>query len=272
MRRSPRLIIAIVIALFSAVTYFTQRSTNEVTGEVQRISITPEQEIALGLQSEPEMAQQFGGAIDHAVVDDYVAAVGERVVSRSAAAKSPYRYNFHLLADPETINAFALPGGQIFITVGLLRRLSSEAQLAGVLGHEVGHVVGRHSAEHMAKAQFTQGLIGAVGVGTGDLSAQQVAAVVGQAVNMKYGRQDELESDSLGVVFMQDADYDPRGMMRLMQVLAEAGGARSQSEFFSTHPNPENRMQRLEALIAQTGGGGETAEDRFQQNVLKYLR
>lgn len=167
MRLNPRIIIAVVVALLSAVTYYSTRSTNEVTGEVQHVSISPDQEAALGLQAVPEMTQQFGGELDHPM-NDYVESVGQRVVRQSEAASGPYTYDFHVLADPETINAFALPGGQVFITLGLLRRLTSEAELAGVLGHEVGHVVGRHGAEHLAKQQLTAGLVGAVGVATYD--------------------------------------------------------------------------------------------------------
>lgn len=275
MRLSPRIIIAVVVALLAAVSYYASRSTNEVTGEVQHVSISPDQEAALGLQAVPEMTQQFGGELDHPM-NDYVESVGQRVVRQSEAAGGPYTYDFHVLADPETINAFALPGGQVFITLGLLRRLTSEAELAGVLGHEVGHVVGRHGAEHLAKQQLTAGLVGAVGVATYDpenpAASQQraaMAAAVAQMVNMKYGREDELESDVLGVRFMTAAGYDARGMLRLMQVLAEGGGGR-QPEFFSTHPSPENRMERLQALINQNRAGGDLGEERFRDAVLRH--
>ncbi|MFN2399298.1 MAG: M48 family metalloprotease [Gemmatimonadaceae bacterium] len=277
MRLSPRIIIAVVVALLAAVSYYSSRSTNEVTGEVQHVSISPDQEAALGLQAVPDMTQQFGGELDHPM-NDYVESVGQRVVRQSDAASGPYKYDFHLLADPETINAFALPGGQVFITLGLLRKLTSEAELAGVLGHEVGHVVGRHGAEHLAKQQLTAGLVGAVGVATYDpenpAASQQraaMAAAVAQMVNMKYGRADELESDALGVRFMSAAGYDARGMIRLMQVLAEGAGSR-QPEFFSTHPNPENRMERLQALISENQAGGDLGEERFRDAVLRHMR
>src|SRR6185436_12844237 len=105
-------------------------------------------------------------------------------------------------ADPQTVNAFALPGGQIFITRALYDQLRDEAQLGGVLGHEIGHVVGRHSAEHMAKSQLTGALVGAAGVAASDPNdpnrgrqAAMMAQFVGQMVNMKYGRADEIEAD-----------------------------------------------------------------------------
>lgn len=96
-----------------------------------------------------------------------------------------------------------------------------------------------------------------------------MAAAVAQMVNMKYGREDELESDGLGVRFMTAAGYDARGMLRLMQVLAEGGGSR-QPEFFSSHPSPENRMERLQALIGQSRAGGDLGEDRFRDAVLRH--
>jgi predicted Zn-dependent protease len=280
-RGGPRLLIAIVIAIFGAVTYYSSRSTNEVTGEVQHVSITPDQEIALGLQAAPEMFQEFGGEIDPShPVSKYVEEVGQRVVARSAAHGTPYKYDFHVLADPQTINAFALPGGQVSITVGLLRQLRNEAELAGVLGHEVGHVVARHGAEQLSKQQFAQTLVGAAGVAAYDpndprSSAQRaaMAAAVAQLVNMRFGRQDELEADALGVKEMKEAGYDPEGMAELMKILESAGGGSRQPEFFSTHPNPENRLARIQAEIQQVGGqGGDVGADRFQTNVLKYMQ
>jgi len=168
------------------------------------------------------------------------------------AAKSPYKFSFHVLADPRTVNAFALPGGPIFITEGLLRLLKTEAELAGVLGHEIGHVIARHSSERLAKQQLTQGLVGALVVGSGDYTTAQIGQVVGSMISMSYGRDDELESDALGIRIMAEARYDPRAMIRVMEVLAKAsGGGSRQPEFFSTHPAPENRSTRIREEISR---------------------
>jgi predicted Zn-dependent protease len=249
------LLIAAVIAVISLVSYFGTRQDNPVTGETQHIDITVEQEIALGLQAAPEMAQQYGGLDPdqnaQALVDD----IGNRVVQNSRAGDSPYQFDFHVLDDPQTINAFALPGGQVFITRALFDRLSNEGELAGVLGHEVGHVVGRHSAEQIAKAKLTEGLTGAVVIATYDpenpasAGSAQVAALIGQLINLKYGRDDELESDFLGVCFIAEAGYDPNQLIGVMEVLAEASQGQAPPEFFSTHPNPENRVQRIQEAI-----------------------
>jgi predicted Zn-dependent protease len=252
---SGRLLIAAAIAAFSLFSYFSSRQDNPVTGETQYIDITPQQEIALGLEAAPQMAAEFGGmdesAQDQAIVDE----IGNRIVQSSPAGSSPYQFDFHLLDDDQTINAFALPGGQIFITRALYDQLSTEGELAGVLGHEAAHVVARHSAEHIAKAKLTEGLTGAAVIAAYDpdnpssANSAQIALLIGQLITLKYGRADELESDYLGVCFMNDAGYDPNEMIAVMQVLASARTGNQPPEFFSTHPNPENRIQRIQEAI-----------------------
>lgn len=250
-----RLLMAGAIALFSLISYFGSRQDNPVTGETQYIGITVEQEIALGVQAAPQMAAEFGGLDPdqqaQAIVDD----VGNLIVQSSPAGDSPYQFDFHLLEDDQTINAFALPGGQIFITRALYDRFQTEGELAGVLGHEIAHVVARHSAEHIAKAKLTEGLTGAAVIATYDpdnpasAGSAQVAALIGQLINLKFGRDDELESDVLGVCFMNDAAYDPNELVSVMQILAASREGQQPPEFFSTHPNPENRIQRIQQAI-----------------------
>ena len=246
---STRLIIALVIAAFSLISYFGSSSYNTVTGEKQYISLAPHQEIAMGLQARPQMMAQHGGLHPDQHEQDRVDRIGALLVNSSKARETEWEFDFHLLADPNTVNAFALPGGQVFITQALYSRLTTEGQIAGVLGHEIAHVVARHGAQHMAKAGLTQGLIGAVATASGDRGMTNAAAMIGQMVNMKYGRDDEIQSDYLGVQFMTDAGYDPRSMKKVMEILAEAGGGARQPEFFSTHPNPENRIGKIQAAI-----------------------
>jgi predicted Zn-dependent protease len=266
MRRS-RLLIALVVAAISLLGYFGSSVFNPITEENQHVAgITPEQEVALGLQAAPEMAQQFGGLDPNPEFQSRVDQIGERLVSRSAAGESPYRFEFHVLDDPETINAFALPGGQIFITDGLLRRLKTDGQIAGVLGHEIAHVVARHGAEHIAKQQLTQGLTGAAVLATYDpnnpssRTSAAVAAMIGQLVNMRFGRQDELESDRLGVRFSSEAGYDPRSLIALMKILDQSSQGNRPPEFFSTHPNPENRIARIQEAIRERYPDGVPAD------------
>lgn len=244
-----RLLIGLAIAAFAVISYFGKSDYNPITGENQRVSLTEEQEIAMGLQALPQMMKQHGGLYQSQELQDYVDEVGFRIVRMSPASETDYEYEFHLLADPNTINAFALPGGQVFITAALYDRFTTEAQLAGVLGHEIAHVVARHGAQRMAKSELTNGLIGAVGVGVGDIGAQRMAQMVGQMVNMSYGREEELQSDTLGVEFMAAAGYDPRAMIGVQEILKSAKGGSGQPEMFSTHPDPGNRIERIQAKI-----------------------
>lgn len=242
-----RIIIALVIAAFSVISYFSSTTQNPITGEKQHISMTEDEEIAMGLQSAPEMANQFGGLSRSADGRALVEQTGAEVVRQSVAKTSKYQFNFHLLADQQTVNAFALPGGQIFITEALLSRLKTKGQLAGVLGHEVGHVLARHSAEHIAKQKLTSGLTTAAVIGVDPTGGgAQMAQMVAGLINMKYGRGDELEADKLGLRLMSEAQYDPRAMIGVMEILEQATGGSRQPEFGSSHPSPENRIQKIQ--------------------------
>jgi len=246
-----RFILAAVIALVALISYFGSTSINPLTGEKQRVAMTPEQEVAIGLKAAPQMAAQMGGLSQNPKARELVQRVGARLVRESFAGKSAYKFSFHVLADRRTVNAFALPGGPIFITEGLLGRLRTEGELAGVLGHEIGHVIARHASERLAKQQLTQGLISAVVVGSGDYTSAQIAQLAGSMINMKYGRDDELESDALGVRIAFEAGYDPRAMAGVMEILAKASSGSQQPEFASTHPAPENRQARIREEIAK---------------------
>ncbi|MBL9148660.1 MAG: M48 family metalloprotease [Phycisphaerae bacterium] len=255
-RRGPQLVVGLIVAAVAIVGYFASRSPNPVTGEVQSVALSPAEEVALGLHSAPQMAAQHGGLDSDERAQQLVDAVGTRLLRDGLRKETPYQFDFHLLRDPQTVNAFALPGGQVFITRALFDRLKTEGQLAGVLGHEIGHVIERHGAEHLAKAQLTQGLVGAVAVGSADpndprASARNtaIAAAVGQLLNLRYGREDELECDEWGVELLGNAGYDPRALIEVMKVLAQASGGGGPPEFFSTHPNPDNRIGRIEDAI-----------------------
>ncbi|MCA4775760.1 M48 family metalloprotease [Empedobacter stercoris] len=246
---SIKLIVAAAIVIFSVIKYFSSSSINELTGEKQYISLTKDDEIAIGINSAPQMAQEFGGLSQNSQYQEIVKRVGAKVVNNSDAHKTNYPFQFYVLADNRTVNAFALPGGPIFITEALLTRLQSEDQLAGVLGHEVGHVIARHSAEQMSKQELSQGIAGAAGVAAGDVNSAYYAQVVANMVNMKYGRDDELESDDLGVRFMIQAGYNPEALIGVMDILEEASGGSQVPEFQSTHPSPSNRREKIKAAI-----------------------
>jgi predicted Zn-dependent protease len=252
-----RLLIAGAIVVISLISYFGTQSKNPVTQQVQHIDISPDQEIAMGLQAAPEMENEFGGLDPNQSDQQRVQQIGSKIVARSPASDAPYPYAYHLLADTQTVNAFALPGGQIYITRALYDKLQNEGELAGVLGHETGHVVARHSAEQIAKAKLTEGLTGAAVIAACDptypdqscAGSAQMAALVGQLVNMKYSREDETQADFLGVCFMSDAGYNPQDMVGVMQVLESLQNGQEPPEFLSTHPSPANRVQQIQADI-----------------------
>ena len=243
------------MAGYQAFKYYGNTQTNPITGEEQRVQWTADQEMAIGIDAAPQMAQQHGGLHPNELKVQHVASIGKRLVNNSIVRKSNYNYNFYLLRDERTVNAFALPGGQVFITAALYDRLENQDQLAGVLGHEIGHVIHRHGAERMAKSGFIQGLIQSVLIGSGgDGSVAQIANVVGQYSSMKYGREQELESDEFGVRLMIEADYDPENLIGVMDILEEASGGAKTPEFQSSHPSPENRREKIREAIEKYGG------------------
>ncbi|NNC62828.1 MAG: M48 family metalloprotease [Eudoraea sp.] len=246
-----RIFIGLAIVAFAMVQRCSNKEKNPYTGRVQNINMTAEQEIAIGLQSTPQIAQQYGGLYGDDRMQAYVDAVGDKLVRNSIARETPYEYEFHLLADNKTINAFALPGGQIFITYALFSQLN-EAQLAGVLGHEIGHVIGRHSAERIAESNFWKTVSMGAQVGA---DAGNIVGSIGQNTLLKNGRGDELESDDLGVLFMIRSGYEPEEMIRVMKILKEAAGPNRAPEFQSTHPDPDNRIARIKESIRKYEGG-----------------
>lgn len=246
--RKIRLMIGAGLVLFAVVKYCVSSEINPYTNEKQHIGLSESEEIILGLNAAPQMAQHHGGLYPDQQYQAAVDRVGHKLVNSSIAKESNYKFEFHLLADERTINAFALPGGQIFITYALFSKLENIDQLAGVLGHEIGHVLGRHSAERIAKDGLTQGILSGVAVGV-DPSAAQSAAAVAQLINMKYGRDDELQSDELGVQFMIQAGYDPQALIGVMRILKSAAGPNRTPEFQSTHPDPENRVEKIKQAI-----------------------
>ena len=245
-----RILIGLVIVAFALFQKWQNSEKNPYTGRVQNIDMTAEQEIAIGLQSAPEIAKQHGGLYPDQRFQTIVDAIGDKLVNNSMARETPYEYEFHLLADDKTINAFALPGGQIFITYALFKQLN-EAQLAGVLGHEIGHVIGRHSAERIAETNFWRTVAMGASVGA---DAGGIVAGIGQNTLLTNGRDDELESDDLGVRFMIRSGYNPEEMIEVMKILKKAAGPNRVPEFQSTHPDPDNRIEKIREAIEKYDG------------------
>ena len=206
-----RLLIALAIAAFALISYYgAPGDENLITGKVERVAMPEEaQEMQLGLQAAPEMVRQHGGPSRDAAASARVRQVGLELIAaldgslQSAGRSNPYEFNFTLLADPQTVNAFALPGGQVFITEALYRRLNQQGngELAGVIGHEIGHVIERHGNKRMAKqTAIRRAWRPPAAWSAGDeMQSQRISQMVTQMISMQYGRDDELESDKWGV-------------------------------------------------------------------------
>ncbi len=260
--RAGRWLTAGAMALVAVTGYLGIRSSAPIaTLAARRVDITPPQEIALGLQAAPSMAQRYGGLSSDQAAQGRIDRVCHELVEKTSARATPYDFDCHLLADQRTVDAFSLPGGQVFLTAGLLAKLRTDGQLAGVLAHEIGHVVARHGVEHIAGFQLARGVTGAAALARYDPADPEsrrnatVAALIGQLVDLRFSRPDELEADRLGVRFLSEAGWDPRGMIQAMRLLEPAGGSRP-PDLFSTHPNPENRIGNLEAAIRRQYPGG----------------
>lgn len=251
-----RHVIGALVILFGIVSYFSHESVNPTTGERQHVAMTADDEISLGLQSAPQMIARMGGEVPASDPrTQEVQNVGQRVVSRSQAKTSPYQYQFHLLSDEQTINAFALPGGQIFITLGLYEKLADEAELAGVLGHETGHVVERHVAQQIEQSRLGQSIVLGTGIAASGnrngLATWAIADLADQMVQLKFSRKDESQADQRGLQFMTEAGYDPRAMIDVMTILKEASSSGGEPEFLQTHPDPGNRIDAIENWLKE---------------------
>ncbi|MBS4169257.1 M48 family metallopeptidase [Parachlamydia sp. AcF125] len=271
-----KLIAAGLIILFGLLMFLTQRQENPVTGEKQYVSLSPAQEIRLGLESAPQMAREMGGELPmHDPRTQAVQKIGNWIVNHTEAKKGPWKFQFHVLTDAETVNAFALPGGQVFITWGLLKQLQTEAQLAGVLSHEMGHVIERHAAQQMSKSQLGQFFVLAVGAAASDSQdssyrASMLASLVNQMLQLRYSRQDESEADQWGLKLMRQTGYDPKAMIEVMEILKKAGGKSSLPAIFQTHPNPGLRIAQIQAYLKKYPPGAGVTEGKNLKEVFRH--
>jgi predicted Zn-dependent protease len=242
-------------------------ATNPATGKKQLMLVSEAQEIAMGKAADQEAVAAYGLYPD-AKVQAYVERLGKGLAAKSERPDLPW--SFKVVDDP-AVNAFALPGGYIYVTRGIMTHLRSEAELVAVLGHEIGHVTGRHSASQMSKQQLAMGGL-IVGMAV-EPELQRFGGLAQQALGllfMKFGRDDENQADELGLRYMVRQDYDPREMLEVFGVLdgvtrAEGGGGRM-PDWLSTHPSPENRTARIQGQIASTGASGTIVHRR------EYLR
>jgi predicted Zn-dependent protease len=221
--------------------------TNPITGKTEFNLFAKSDDIEIGNKYAPEVEKQLGGAIQNPDLQRYVNSVGQRV----AAVTGTTDYTFSYVAvNDKSMNAMALPGGHIYITKGLLEKLNTEAQLAGVLAHETTHVVARHSTHQMSQQIGVDILLSAASQAGASENAVTMANLATQLIGLKYSRDEEEEADMGGLDFMIASGYSPWGMVETMQIL-EANSQGSSMEWLSSHPSPGNRVGYLTAAIQQ---------------------
>jgi len=256
-------------------------STNPATGKAQFNILSESQEVSLGAEAAPDFIQGNGGEIPSASIRAYVSDLGMKLAKASERPDLPWEF---FVLDSDQINAFALPGGKVFMSRGLMAKMDNEAQLAGVLGHEVGHVTAQHIGQQMSRTMAIQ--LGLIGVGVaGAVSDEAWMQVLGVGTSvggtvylLKFGRDQESQADELGVRYMTRLGYNPIAQVQVMQILKEAsGGGGGQMEMLSTHPLPQTRIERLRELIRdkypdyKQTGKYVFGEDRFKTQVLDEL-
>jgi len=224
---------------------------NPATGERQLTLISEAQEIQMGAQTHPEVLAAFG-AYDDPEWQAYIQELGAKIAATSE--RPDLDWTFTVLDDP-VVNAMALPGGFIYVNRGILAHFNSEAELVSVLGHEIGHVTARHSVEQMSRAQLAQLGLGVAAIASEEF--RQYAGLASQGLGilfLKFGRDDENQSDTLGLRYMTRAGYDPYEMPKVFATLdrvSDSQGLRGTPQWLSTHPDPGNRIGNIEARIGK---------------------
>ena len=270
--RFPRNLLAVAaVAAFAMLAMFAAGcAVNPATGKKEFTLVTPSQEAALGREGYNAAIAEYG-LYDDAALAAYVDSVGRRVAAASEQPALPWRFT---VLDDAVVNAFAMPGGYIYVTRGLLAHMQSEAQLAGVLGHEIGHVTARHSAKQITQQQLA-------GLGLGIAAAvsptfSRYGSVAQQALGLlmlKYSRDDETQADELGVRYAAASNYDPReipGTYRTLKRIADRAG-QSLPSYMSTHPDPGQREVRTSDLAARAASGRTNMNVR-QRVYLEHVR
>ncbi|MEL7058765.1 MAG: M48 family metalloprotease [Acidobacteriota bacterium] len=260
-----------LVAFGALAALLTGCATNPATGKRQLSLVSEQQEIQIGRQTDPQIVQQYG-LYDDPDLAAYVDEIGQRLAAESERPDLPW--TFRVLDDP-VVNAFALPGGFIYMTRGIMAHFSSEAELAAVLGHEIGHVTARHGADRLSKAQLAN-----LGLGVGMIAAPELAQAFGglaqsglQLLFLQHSRDDEREADALGFRYAQLENYDPGAFVDVFRMLSASSGGSEGARlptYLSTHPHPEERMQtaqeRVDALPPEQRAG-ERGQERHMRLI-----
>ena len=256
--------------------FLTGCATNPSTGRNQLILFSASEVNAMGEEAKPQVIQEFGGEVSSQPLRAYVDGVGQTLVRHVEPEYRDLNWEFFVL-DSDVINAFALPGGKIFITRGLLQQFDNEAEVAGVLGHEIGHVTAKHVDERLSQSVIAQGLVDLIGQSTESEVIGLGADLAAGTVMLRFSRNHESEADLQGVKYMTAAGYNPSGMVEVLQVLEGASQGGRSPEFLSTHPYPRTRIRDIQRLLADRYAHTQDNPDykkypgRFAREAAPYL-
>lgn len=267
-RRPRRSLVPLAFLALGSLGWGAGCAVNPATGGRQLSLVSESQEVAMGREYDPQILAQMGVYGDSAI-QRYVRSIGEPMALQSERPNLPWTIR---VVDDPLVNAFAVPGGFVYITRGIMAHINSEAELAGILGHEIGHITARHSVNQISRAQIAQ-----IGLGVGMILRPELAGF-GELASaglgllfLKYGRDAEYQSDDLGVRYMRAVGYDPREMgsvMRTLSALTSEGDGGRPPEWASTHPFPENREQRiLDGVSGQDLSSLRTNRDAYLQRL-----
>lgn len=260
----------IITASLLVLSVFLSCATNPVTGEKEFMLISREEEIQMGKQTDQQVVESYGIYKDQDL-SAYISKLGNQMAHLSHRPDLPWKFR---VLDSPVINAFAVPGGFVYLTRGILAYLNSEAELAGVMGHEIGHVTARHSAKQYSKAQLAR-----LGLGVGMILSEDFRRYAGLAqfgvglLFLKFSRDNERQSDELGVQYATKAGYDAQEMANFFVTLDRMHPSQGQSglpNWFSTHPNPEERVAKIQARAQQWRQ--KTAQKNLRVNRDRYLQ
>jgi predicted Zn-dependent protease len=263
-RNASRIVLPVVLSATLATC-----ATNPVTGKRELSLISESQEVSMGQEAAKEVTASIQPVADDAL-QRYVSGLGTQLARASERPNLPW--SFTVIDDPQ-VNAFALPGGPIFITRGILSHMNSEAQLVSVLGHEIGHITAKHSVHQMSQAQLAQiGLIAAVIVKPGLAQFGNLASQGMGLLFLKFGRDDETQADDLGFRYMTAGGYSPTEMAEMFRTLQRLGGGSNEGrvpEWLSTHPDPGNRVEKTlqRTAAASLPAGLKVERDVFLQRT-----
>jgi len=258
----------------------TSCSTNPVTGERQLMLMSKSQEIQIDQQQSPHQFSHDYGAIQDSTLNQYLSQIGNNLRTHTHRPKMPYSFR---VVNANYINAYAFPGGSIAVTRGIMVNLNNEAELAGLLGHELGHINARHTAERMSKSTLLNLALAGAGMAVGQINpelgniTQQLGQISSAALLAHYSRDDERQADALGMAYMVKAHYTPEGMVGLMSLLRSLSKHKASAIdiMFSTHPMSDERFHTATHLSQTRYGFAQNyflQRERFMDNTAALRR